>query len=423
MKRYIPWHLFLLLAVLAFSVQSCFWSGNSSSGNFKTTTTKSGKQIGVNQASQAVFKGKIYFTINRDLYVLDGTRTVTQLTHGIDVRDPAVSPDGKWIAFIERYYDYSNLAIMPANGGAIRVLLSGNGHFFTVGTPPNTFTHNDYNWFAQPSWSPDSKSLIFLSDLQKNYFWANYTYGDLGNDFDQSPFLDMQVFTIPINNPPSKDAVMNYGIVAYADYGDGGDRDPSYRPGHSNQIIYTHYTYDAKTKTQQVVQLYMENPTTIANNPSMHYHPGDPGGSFDPSIAITPPSTAVTNIEPSFSPNGNFIAYIRNIDPTHMGMYVMPVPSSNITTDPNNPAMQKTALVPYQKSSLIASGEFVSQPVWSPDGKQIAYLAYTNNTFDIWLANVSLNTKTGAYTMQGSPIQLTSTNGGLDADSRPFWTA
>lgn len=418
MKKSIPWHLFFLLALLAFSVQSCLWFGNSSSGNFKVTTTKSGQHIGI--TNQAVFKGKIYFTINSDLYVLDGTRTVTQLTHGLEVRDPAVSPDGKWIAFIERYYDYSNLAILSTNGGPIHILLSGAGSF-----QPNSpyAPKNTFNWFAQPSWSADSKSLLFLSDLQKNYFWANYPYGDLGNDFDQSPFLDMQVFTIPIANPPSKDTVMNSGIVAYADYGDGGDHDPSYRPGHPNQIIYTHYTYDAKTRTQQVVQLYMEDPKAIIDHPEIHYHPGDPGAGYDPSIAITPPSTTITNIEPSFAPDGSYIAYVRNIDSNHMGIYVMPVPPATITTNPNNPAMQKVALVPYQKSSLIASGEFVSQPIWSPDGKQIAYIAYTNSTFDIWLANVSLNIKTGAYTLQGSPIQLTDTHGLLNADSRPFWTA
>ncbi len=65
-------------------------------------------------------------------------------------------------------------------------------------------------------------------------------------------------------------------------------------------------------------------------------------------------------------------------------------------------------------------GQFIGQPVWSPDGKQIALLSYNNNEFDIWLANVSLNAKTNQYAMQGSPIQLT--QGGVDADSRPFWT-
>ncbi len=124
-------------------------------------------------------------------------------------------------------------------------------------------------------------------------------------------------------------------------------------------------------------------------------------------------------MQPAFSPDGNNLAYVRRIDASHMGIYVMPV-ANNITSDPSSSAVQKTALAPYAKSSLIVSGQFVSQPIWSPDGKQIAYLYYANNEFNIWLANVSANPQTGAYTMQGSPVPLTS--GGIDADSRPFWT-
>jgi Tol biopolymer transport system component len=76
----------------------------------------------------------------------------------------------------------------------------------------------------------------------------------------------------------------------------------------------------------------------------------------------------------------------------------------------------------YPESSQIVTGLYVSQPVWSPDGKQIAYIGYTNQTFDIWLANVSRDPKTGRYSLKGSPIQLTNAGGHLDADSRPFWT-
>jgi Tol biopolymer transport system component len=99
----------------------------------------------------------------------------------------------------------------------------------------------------------------------------------------------------------------------------------------------------------------------------------------------------------------------------------MPAPSANVTANPNDPTAIKAALAPYAKSSLIVSGQFISQPVWSPDGKQIAYLSYNNSEFDIWLANVSIDAKTSAYKMNGSPVQLT--QGGVDADSRPFWTA
>jgi Tol biopolymer transport system component len=103
-----------------------------------------------------------------------------------------------------------------------------------------------------------------------------------------------------------------------------------------------------------------------------------------------------------------------------MALYVMPVPE-NITSDPNNKNVEQEALQPYKRSSLVVQGQFISQPIWSPDGKQIAYLSYNNNTFDIWLANVSVDTKTGVYKMQGNPVQLTS--GGVDGDTRPFWAA
>ena len=97
----------------------------------------------------------------------------------------------------------------------------------------------------------------------------------------------------------------------------------------------------------------------------------------------------------------------------------MPV-AQGVTTNPNDQNLQKQALIPYSKSSHILSSQYVSQPVWSPDGKQIAFLEYTNNEFDLWLANIQHDAKTGAYSMQGSPVQLTT--GGVDGSSRPFWT-
>src|SRR6266702_1555197 len=413
MKRHNPWRTFFLFVLLMFSVQSCLGLGGGNS-NFKTVTTSSGQQVGINQTDQAVFKGKLYFTIGHNLYVLDGSRTLHQLTRGADVRDPAVSPNGKWIAFVVRYKNYADLVYMSTNGGSWHTLLSGQGVFQPN---PGFAPKSTHNWVGQPAWSADSSHLIFLGDLQKLYDWANH---GLGNDFDQSPFLDMQVFTIPQHNPPPKSVVETSGAVAYASYGDGGDRDPSYRPGHPNEIVYTHYTYDS-TRTQQVIQIFMEDATMIASHPEMHYHPGDPGQEFSPSIAITPPTTSVENLQPAFSPDGNELAYARRQDATHMGIYVMPVPNG-VTANPNNPSVEQQALQPYKKSSLIVTGEFVSQPVWSPDGKQIAYLAYNNNSFDIWLATLSVNPTTGAYSMKGSPVQLTDANGGLDGDSRPFWT-
>lgn len=415
-KRYIPWPTLCLLLLLAVSLQSCLGIGGGSSGNFNTKNTGNGSVIGVN--NQALFKGHIYFTQNRHLFVINGSRNITQLTTTGDVRDPAVSPDGKWVAFISRYYDFSDLEYMSTSGGSWHMLMNGYGTFEPNGNfAPKATQH----WFAQPAWSSDGKTIIFLSDLQKLYYWAN---DGLGSDFDQSPFLDLQVFSIPFKpgEPTfSNNDVMNNNLVALASYGDGGDRDPSFRPntGKLNQIIYTHYTYD-NSRTQQMIQIFMEDPYAIKNNPQIHYHPGDPGQEYSPGIAVTAPSTTTENIEPAFSPDGKHIAYIRQISSSQMGLYVMPTPPDNITANPNDPTTEKIALDAYSHhSTLLVQGQFVSQPVWSPDGTQIAYLFYANNQFNIWLANLSFNAKTDSYSVKGSVIPLT--NGGIDADSRPAW--
>ena len=412
MKKKVPFHITFLLVLVAFAVQGCLGLGGSSTSNqqnFKSVNTGTGQQIGVNQGNQAVFKGKIYFTQAHNLLVVDGTRAVTRLTRGVEVRDPAVSPDGKWLAYDIRFKDYSDLWYMSTSTGATHKLITGNGSFYKNSAG---FIQDNYYWFGQPTWS-DNSHLTFLSDFQKNFDWAQ-----LGGDFASAPFVDMQIFSLPVGATTldGAQARADAQIIAYADYGDGGDRDPMYRPGHPSQLIFTHYTYD-KTGTNQVIQLYLEDATAIAKHPGI-YSPGVEGSGLDPAVALTPAN--VENINPAFSPDGNSIAYIRRIDTTHMGLYVMPMPSGDLTTNPNSAATQKAALAAYPNSSLIMEGQYVSQPVWSPDGKQIAFLNYTNNEFDIWLANVSLNAKTGKYTMQGSPIQLT--QGGVDGDSRPFWT-
>lgn len=404
MKKYIPWRTFFLIALLAMSVQSCLGSGGGSSSNsqnFKTVNTGNGQTLQVNGSDNALFKGKIYFTQNRTLLVIDGSRNVKVLTPlKYDIRNPAISPDGKWIAFIVRYKYSSDLVYMPINGTHWTILRTGSGQY--VPNPPYPAPISTHKWYAEPYWAADSTHLLFLSDFEKLTV----------NPGVDSQLLDLQVFSISKNNPSQAQE------VAYAAYGDGGDSDPSYRPGpgHENQVVFTHFMYDS-TQTQQVIQIYLIDANYIATHPNAGYHPGV--GEYDPSVPLTPTTTSVANMQPAFSPDGNNLAYVRRINATQMGIYVMPV-ANNITSDPGNSAMQKEALAGYGKSSLIVTGQFVSQPVWSPDGKQLAYLYYANNEFNIWLASLSVNAKTGAYSMKGSPIPLTS--GGIDADSRPFWS-
>lgn len=395
MKRYTPWSSFLLLLLLALSLQGCLGIGGNNQNGTTITTNSNGNKVSI---AQNLFKGKIYFTIDHHLWVTDGNSVSRQIIGGWDVYDPAISPDGKWLAFIIRHKDYSDFIVMPANGSNKgQIFLTGDGNFYN----DSGFIKNTFHWFAQPAWSPDGSHLLFLSDLEKEDWYAA-----TGID---APLLDLQVLSIPFNNPSARPQ-----DVAYASFGDGGDSDPSYRPGHPTEIVYTSYSYDAATRTQQVIQIFLEDATAIARHPGV-YHPGLPA--YDPGIAIT--DAKDQNLQPAFSPDGNAIVFVRRESSTQSGLYVMSVPEG-VTANPNDPKVEQQALLPYKKASHILSGQYVSQPVWSPDGKQIAYVSYNNSTFDLWLANISYNAKTGVYSLHGSPVQLTT--GGIDGNSRAFWT-
>src|SRR5579884_4113262 len=77
------------------------------------------------QQTQNLFKGKIYFTIDHNLWVIDPSNNAREITHGGNLYDPAISPDGKWIACIARYKDYSNLIYLSTTGNSAHLLRSG----------------------------------------------------------------------------------------------------------------------------------------------------------------------------------------------------------------------------------------------------------------------------------------------------------
>ena len=408
MKRYIQWYKILLLAALTLSLQSCLGIGDTSP--FQSKSVGKNGQIGINSTQQANFTGKIYFTLNRNLYVLDGQLKLTQLTQGLDVRNPAVSPDGKWIAFASFYKNYSDLMFMPTSGGTPQTLLSGNGQYLPNPASPMGAPKSTFKWLAQPAWNADNDHLLFVSDLDK------LTIGPCNvDDF----LLDPLILSMSISNPTQRPQT-----VAYSTFGDGGLRDPSYRPGHSDQIIYTGYNYGPNAS--QMIQIFMEDPNAIANHP-WAYQPGSAGCESDPGVPIT--QSTQMNFEPSFSPDGNTVLYVRREDATRMSLDTMPVPEG-ITGDPNNPSFNPNSqdnlnkgLSMYNQSTNLLGGLYVSQPIWSPDGTHILYYNFANNSFDIWMATVAKNAKTGAYIIKpNSQVQLTNVQGQLDADSRACWT-
>src|SRR5258708_17929157 len=252
-KRQRSWGL-LLLSLIAFALQGCFGFGGPATSTVGTNAN--GQSVNIVQNS---FTGRIYLTIGHNLTLITGDGQSQTLVSGGNIYDPALSPDGSKIAFVQRYKNYSDLAYIPTTGGTPTVLRSGNGHYY-VDPIDHNIVHSDFYWYQQPAWSPDGSRLLFLSNLQKNYIWSG-----LGAPFNQSPFEDLEVFSIDFNNPSVKPRVL-----AYASFGDGGDRNPAYVPQTSPQeILYTHFTYDA-TGTKQVAQIFLEDATAIAAYPGRY---------------------------------------------------------------------------------------------------------------------------------------------------------
>ncbi len=407
MKRY-KWYTVFLLAALTLSLQSCLDIG--SDNPFQSKNTGKNGQIGVNSTQQAEFSGKIYFTLNRNLYMLDGHLNLKKLTQGMDVRNPAISPDGKWIAFANFFHNYSDLMLMPTSGGAPQTLISGNGKYLPNPASPMGAPKSTFLWLAQPAWNADSNHLLFVSDMDK------LSIGPCNvDDF----LLDPLILSTSITNPTQQ-----LQTIAYSTFGDGGLRDPSYRQGHSDQVIYTSYSYGPNQS--QNIQLDLIDPNAIANHPGL-YQPGSTNCESDPGVPIT--QSGDQDLEPSFSPDGNTVLYVRRENVTHMGLYTMPVPEG-ITGDPNNPAFNPNSptnltkgLSMYSLSHKLFDGLYVSQPIWSPDGTHILYYSFANNSFDIWIAAITKNAKTGVISIKpNSQVQLTNAQGQLDADSRACWT-
>lgn len=87
-----------------------------------------------------------------DIYVADaGTGEVRNLTNHPEARNwsPAWSPDGKWIAYAHSDGTEPVLSLMRSDGSGKRTLSHG--------------------WGEYPTWSPDSRSIAFMSRRDGNY--------------------------------------------------------------------------------------------------------------------------------------------------------------------------------------------------------------------------------------------------------------
>ncbi len=368
-----------LLSLLALILQGCS-SLAGDSGQFRpalTSTSGGGTPLEVNSAER--FRGKIAFVRNHRLYVLNGASgAITPLLAGDAVSDPAYSPDGTRLAFIRRGANWSDLLIMPSAGGTPTALTHSQGSGSQI-TCASGISIGDQVWVASPVWAADGTNLYYLSDRQK----LTTACG----------FSDMSVWKISMTGgTPQPLLPPTTGNPANGLPGAGGDTNLSLRPGPDPALTYTHYAYDAQDGTTLLIQLFL----------------GTLDGAQE--IALSPTSlnqAPEQALEPAWAPDGQTLAYIRR-DGTSTDLMVMRV---------SDPASGAPDFKDYATSIRLLDGQ-ISYPVWSPDGKDLLYLAFKDDAYNLYLAHLVFTDNT--ISVQGSPLQLT--QGGVDGDSRPAWT-
>ncbi|TMD24394.1 MAG: hypothetical protein E6I99_02820 [Chloroflexi bacterium] len=304
---------------------------------------------------QVAVAGKLYATKGRSLYRFSGTH-VTPLLAGMKVKDPAVSADGARLAFAQLQEQRSSIVLSDRDGKSRQTITPVSG-------PEGAL------WAFAPSFSADAQQLVYLTDRGKQP----------SSPRDLKP-NDLGVWVYEAATGQSHRLVAPVGYT-------GGDSDPTFRPGADDQLIYTTYLYGG-VPLQPVARLTWMSTRTGAN------------------VYLSP--ELARDFQPAVSPDGRFLAFIH-ADSGRDDLYVMPLGAS-FSGVPRP--------YPTEAGVRVQSG-MVSQPVWSPDGRAIAFLMLARGSFDLFVLPV---TTTG--TVRARSVAQPVTHGSfLDADSRLAWSA
>jgi dipeptidyl aminopeptidase/acylaminoacyl peptidase len=277
------------------------------------------------------------------------------------VSDPQPSPDGQWIAVVITVMDKnanrgdSDIWLVPAKGGEPRRLTSS----------PSA----DLN----PRWSPDGKSIAFISSRGgSSQIWR---ISPSGGDAVQVSRLSTGAAGV-IWSPDGK--YLAFTSSVYPDCADDEANRKKIEAAEKNKV---------KARIYENLLFRFWNAWSDGTRSHVFVMPADGGKAVDvtPGDFDTPPLDLGGTPDYAFSPDGAEIAFVRNIDPelekalgTNNDVFVTSVKGGEIRP-------------------ITTSKANDNQPVYSPDGKYIAYRAmarpgYESDKHDLMLYDRSAKT-------------------------------
>jgi TolB protein len=316
--------------------------------------------------------GRMLFVPGGNLWLWEGDAG-RQLTSSGDAFQPAWSPDGGRIAYIQRATSFSDLLVMPAEGPSTSSGGSGAPLRLTEDGPDSSVYSYERvyasMWAFYPAWSPDGATIAFASQA----------------------------------GPPGGAPAAEFRISLFATPAEaGGERTQLYADagGHVGRLA---YAPDGQSITFAFGPAGEGEPTI--------YRYTVAGGDAEPI-----PGAPAQSYDPAWAPDGKWLAFAARAN-GRTDVFALRAPAASIGADDTfSTGAEATPAPPIQLTSLGTA----RAPVFSPDGTQLAFLAIApgGNSFDLWVLDLAIGAD-GAL-VPGQPRQITQ-GMGLDADSGVAW--
>jgi dipeptidyl aminopeptidase/acylaminoacyl peptidase len=244
----------------------------------------------------------------------------------VNARQPSVSPDGAKLAYVSFSKNFQNLMLLPIQSRKPELFLDDSP---TVPTDVRTG-----KTAAMPAWSNDGKSLYF-------------SWSAPGSPFASVPGsvvyqTDFSITRCAIANPCNTSSAQT---LTKPYFETGGDYEAAPRLADPNYLVYTKWQYQqARNNTSESLPSIQSRDLTN----------GTEKGLTDPLDNVS---------EPVWSPNGRYLAFVKTSDDLQSSsVWIMAFHPPGRAAD-------------YTKARLLVTGSpFAAHPVFSPDGKYIAYL-------------------------------------------------